>query len=155
MPYPKTASHHPGVWRWQSWRSSPVAAARGAHLAPVWPNPTPSGVLQRPVPPPPETGGPLSFALDLPIFRGELVAEAAGLQPTPRRASSQTAPPGPGSLGTGAGGQPGAMVWPLRTNHAARRGMGQINGSKFATSNTASLPRALGGGRVGKVGFLD
>ena len=37
---------------------NPGVAVRGAHLAPVWPNPTPSGVLQGPLPPPPETGGP-------------------------------------------------------------------------------------------------
>jgi hypothetical protein len=37
---------------------TPVAAARGAHLATVWPNPAPSGMLQGPLPPPPETGWP-------------------------------------------------------------------------------------------------
>ena len=35
---------------------SPGVAVRGAHLAAVCPNPTPSGVLTRPHPPPSETG---------------------------------------------------------------------------------------------------
>gem|GEM_PF-6962276 len=76
------------------------------------------GCFKAPSHPLPKREGTLPFALDLPIFRGEPVAEAAGLQPTPRRVAPQTAPPGPGSLGPGAGGQPGAMVWPLRTNQA-------------------------------------
>jgi len=114
----------------------PGVAVRGAHLAPSFPNPTPSRVLPGPSHPLPKREGPLPFALDLPIFRGEPVAEAAGLQPTPRRVAPQTAPPGPGSFGTGAGGQPGAMVWPLRTNYAARRGMGQMTGSMNAELRT-------------------
>ena len=36
---------------------NPGVAVRGAHLAPVCPNPAPSGLLQGPLPPPPETGG--------------------------------------------------------------------------------------------------
>jgi hypothetical protein len=125
-------------------------AVRGAHLAPVWPKLTPSGVLQGPLPPPPETGGPPSHCLDLLIFRGEPVAEVAGLQPTPRRVAPQSAPPGLGSFETGAGGQPGAMVWPLRTNHAVRRGMGPMTGSRNAQLRTPPVtPRGFGGGGVG------
>ncbi len=59
---------------------NPGVAVRGAHLAPVCPNPAPSGLLQGPLPPPPETGGHPSLCLDLPIFRGEPVAEEYGLE---------------------------------------------------------------------------
>jgi hypothetical protein len=104
------------------------------------------GRFKAPSHPLPKREGSLSFALDLPIFRGEPVAEAAGLQPTPRRVAPQTAPPGPGSFGTGADGQPGAMAWPLRTNYARQAGNGPNDGiDKCATSNTASYP--LGGWR--------
>jgi hypothetical protein len=87
----------------------------------------------------PKREDPLSFALDLPIFRGEPVVEAAGLKPTPRRVAPQTAPPGPGSFGPGAGGQPGAMVWPLRTNYSRQAGNGPTDwDDNCATSNPAS-----------------
>ena len=87
------------------------------------------GCFKEPSHPLPKREGSFSFALDLPIFSGEPVAKAAGLQPTSRRVLPHTAPLGSGSFGTSAGGQPGARVWLLRTNYAVRRETGQITGS--------------------------
>jgi hypothetical protein len=141
LPFPPEA---PG------WRSVELTLPRSGQTLPR------PGCFKDPYHPLPKREGPLSFALDLPIFRGEPVAEAAGLQPTPRRVAPQTAPPGPGTFGPGAGGQPGAMVWGVRTNYAVRRGMGQkmglINGQ---LGTTPVIPWGVGGGEVGGGGGLD
>ena len=114
------------------WRFVELTLPRSVRTLPL------PGCFNDPSHPLPKREGPLSFALNLPIFSGEPVAKAAGLQPTPRRVAPQTAPPGPGSIGTGACGQPGAMVWPLRTNYAIRWEMGQMTGSRNGQLRTPS-----------------
>ena len=59
--------------------------------------------------------------LVLSIYPGEPDVITLGLQPAPMRLVPQTAAIGPGSLGPRAGGKPGAIGWPLRTNYAVRR----------------------------------
>jgi hypothetical protein len=132
---------------------TPVATARGAHLAPVWPNPAPSGVLQGPLPPPPETGWPLSFVWICQFSEASRLRKRPGYSPPrgalhPRRHRQA---PGLSGLAQAVNRVPWFGCFGLTI--PARREMGQMIGTINAQLRTPPVPQGVGGGGVGKGGL--